>query len=411
MDTIWVLTELYFPEQTSTGYLLTKTAEGLAEDYEVKVITGPATNFLQSIDYACHEFRNNIEIFRCKGTNFEKDWLLGRLINILTRSLAIFWKALSLCKEKDVILVVTNPPLLPFIAIFLKLLKGSRFVLLVHDVYPEVLISTGFISPSSLVVKIGQVANSFLYRQADRIISLGRDMTKLIYAKLPERQKEKVVCIPNWAENETIYPTAKDQNKLIQELGVKECFVVLYAGNMGKTHGIEYLAEAAKELARISKDVRWIFLGFGAKKPWLEEYTKSEKLGNISILSTRPRNEQVVFLNACDVAVIAFMPGMAGVSVPSRMYNQMAAGKPIVAVADDWSELAEVVREENIGWVIKPGDIEELVRTIQFAADNRALCAQMGMRAAEVAKNKYSFAQTNQAYKILFKEAFLVSYY
>ncbi|BAY12872.1 glycosyltransferase family 4 protein [Calothrix sp. NIES-2098] len=409
MTKIWVLTELYFPEQTSTGYLLTNTAEGLAEDYEVKVITGPASNFLQSVDYPCHEFRNNVELFRCRGTNFEKDWLLGRLINILTRSLAIFWKALSLCKDEDVILVVTNPPLLPFIAIFLKLLKGSRCVLLVHDVYPEVLSATGFVSSSSLLVKIGQVANSFLYRQADRIISLGRDMTKLIHAKLPEQEKEKVVCIPNWAENEIIYPTVRDKNKLIQELGVKERFVILYAGNMGKTHGIEYLAEAAKELTIISKDVCWIFLGFGAKKAWLEEYTKSQKLENITILSPRPRNEQVIFLNACDLAVIAFMPGMAGVSVPSRMYNQMAAGKPIVAVADDWSELAEVVREENIGWVIKPGDIEELVRTIQFAANNRDLCAEMGMRAAEVARNKYSFAQTNQAYKILFKEVLSVS--
>lgn len=418
MQRIWILSELYFPEQTSTGYILTKIAEGLAQEYEVKVITGPATNFLNRDLYPDYEVKNGVEIFRCQSTVFNKDFFWGRLVNLVTQSTSILWKAAKLCQHKDVILVVTNPPLLPFVALLLKWWKNCQFVLLIHDVYPEVLVAAKLCSSSSLIARLGRIATTLLYTQASKIITLGRDMTKIVNEKLSpstnnsriENISTKIYLIPNWAEHETVRPGDRNNNLLLQELECGERFVILYAGNMGKTHGIEDLAEVANIL-QVNSNIHFVVVGFGAKKKWLEEYAKSENLQNMSIisLSARPRCEQSVSLNAGDVALISYVPGMAGVSVPSRMYNQMAAGKPIIAVADDWSEIAEVVREEQIGWVIKPGDVKGLVNTIQFAAANRDLCLQMGMRAAEVAKSKYNFVQTNQAYKKLFQEIFLAN--
>ncbi|MDZ8051106.1 MAG: glycosyltransferase family 4 protein [Aulosira sp. ZfuVER01] len=412
MRRIWILSELYFPEQTSTGYILTKIAEGLAEEYEVKVITGPATNFLHRDFHPDYEVKDGVEIFRCQTTSFNKDFFWGRLVNLLTQSIVILGKADKLCQPRDIILVVTNPPLLPFVALILKWLKNCQFVLLIHDVYPEVLVAAGLCSSSSVIARIGRIVTAMLYTQASKIITLGRDMNSIVKNKLSNNSNKenifsKICLIPNWAEHETVKPSDRNNNPLLRELGCSDRFVVLYAGNMGKTHGIEDLGEVANIL-QVESNIHFVVVGFGAKKKSLEDYVKSHNLQNMSIipLSARPRSEQSVSLNAGDVALISYVPGMAGVSVPSRMYNQMAAGKPIIAVADDWSELAEVVREENIGWVVKPGEIQELVRTIQFAANNRDLCAQMGIKAAEVAKTKYNFAQTNQAYKKLFQEIF-----
>jgi len=405
MQRIWILTELYYPEQTSTGYFLTKIAEGLAEEYDIKVITGPLTNYFSDVEKVSQgEVKNNVEIFRCQGTSFDKNFLLGRLTNLITRSAAILWKSLFFCKCGDIILVVTNPPLLPFASLLVKWLKGCRIVLLIHDIYPEILVATGICKPSSLIVKIGHLANRLLYNQASRIISLGKDMSQLVQSKLAG-DKNKICCIPNWAENEIVSPTDRANNILLQSLGVVNRFVILYAGNIGRTHGIEYLAEAAKLLDK-STNIHFIVIGFGAKKVWLEEYVEHQKLENINILPLRPASEKVISLNACDVALISFVPGMAGVSVPSRMYNQMAAGKPIIAITEDWSELAEVVREEEIGWVVQPGDAAALIHTIQFAADNPQLCAEMGAKAAFVAQTKYTFTQVDQSYKKLFKELF-----
>jgi glycosyltransferase involved in cell wall biosynthesis len=405
MGRILVLSELYFPEQTSTGYLLTKTSEGLAESFDVKVISGPATNFLQKTSAPNYEIRNRVEIFRCKGTSFDKNSLLGRLTNLLTRSATIFWKTLLISNRQDIILVVTNPPLLPFVALIVKYLKRCQLVLLIHDVYPEVLIATGLAKPSSAIVSIGQILNRILYQNSDRIISLGRDMSKLAQAKLSNQSDLKICCIPNWADNDLVKPTDRASNPLLQELKLSDRFVILYAGNIGRTHGIEYLAEAAKIL-QTKTNIHFLVLGFGAKQKWLEDYVKKENLHSITIIPPRPRSEQINFLNACDVALISFVPGMAGVSVPSRMYNQMAAGKPIIAVAEDWSELAQVVREEEIGWVIQPGNIQGLISTIEQAAANPQLCAKMGAKAAVVAQNKYDFIQADRAYKQLFSELF-----
>jgi colanic acid biosynthesis glycosyl transferase WcaI len=403
MTKIWVLTELYYPEQTSTGYILTHTAEGLAQEYDVGVITGPPTNFFERQKALPYEEKNNVEIYRCQGTSFNKDIFWGRIINLLTRSITIFWKAFFYCKKGETILVVTNPPLLPFFALLLKWLKGCNFVLLIHDLYPEILVATGLYKASSFIVKIGHLLNRVLYKEAMKIITLGRDMTKLVQAKLDADDK-KITCITNWAEVETIRPDDRFNNETLNNLNLTNKFVFLYAGNIGRTHAIEDIAEAAKFL-ELSNNIHFLFIGFGAKKQWLENHIKNQDIKNITVVAPRPdRAEQSISLNACDVAIITFIPGMAGISVPSRMYNQMAAGKPIIAVTDDWSELAEVVRENEIGWVIKPGDITTLVETIKYAAEHPEVCTKMGEKAATVAQTKYSFFETDLAYKKLFKE-------
>src|SRR5262245_22593597 len=117
MRRILVLTDIYYPEEQSTGYLLTKTAEGLANHTDVRVITGPASSFFTLQATPHHEFRKSVEIFRCRGTSLSNHNLVSRVVNMLTRSLSILWQGLRLARQNDVLLVVTNPPLLPFIAL------------------------------------------------------------------------------------------------------------------------------------------------------------------------------------------------------------------------------------------------------------------------------------------------------
>jgi len=225
-------------------------------------------------------------------------------------------------------------------------------------------------------------------------------MRRLVWLKLGN-EDPKVVCIPNWADTDIVRPLERSENSIAAELGLKHEFVVLYAGNIGRTHGIEMLAEAARQFR--DSNVYFVVLGFGARKPWLEAYVKEHGLTNMRILPPRPRSDQILFLNLADVALIPFVSGMSGISVPSRMYNQMAAGKPLLAVCDQSSELALVVNEEKIGWVIPPGDIPALVNAIKFASANPEVCREMGKRAADVASTKYPFKRAIRAYEDLFR--------
>jgi colanic acid biosynthesis glycosyl transferase WcaI len=193
MRKIWVLTELFFPERTSTAYFLTEIAHGLAQRYEVRVLTGDSMYEDQSKALPRYENIGGVEVWRCSGSAFDKNWLPGRLLNACTRAITIFFKALRQCHTTDMILVVTNPPILPLMAWLLKKLKGCEYVLLVHDVYPEVLTASGLVSAQSLIYQIVQVVNSRVYCQACRVVTLGRDMSQLVWAKLPASSASKVI--------------------------------------------------------------------------------------------------------------------------------------------------------------------------------------------------------------------------
>jgi glycosyltransferase involved in cell wall biosynthesis len=279
-------------------------------------------------------------------------------------------------------------------------LKGAKCLLLIHDVYPEVMIAAGMIRRTSFVAGVLAWLNKCLYRGADRIIVLGRDMAEVTERKLGAPDS-KIVIIPNWADVTMVSPCPRGENVMLKELKLQRKFVMQYAGNMGRTHGLEILAQAAQKLAE-QKDVHFVFIGSGHKIKWLETKAAEAKLTNVTFVGSRPRNNQNNFLNACDIAIVSFVSGMAGISVPSRMYNIMAAGKPILAVADTNSELAMVIAEEEIGWVVVPGDIDGLVRVIDEARVNPELLREMGKRARKAAEEKYNLNRVIDMYRGLF---------
>lgn len=391
-----VVSELYFPEENATGFILTKIAEGLATWFPVSVVCGQPNYFARGIRAPRHEIHNKVYIRRCKSTTFNKNNIFLRLINSVTISVSILSNLLSQCKSGDLVLVVTNPPLLPFFALLACKIKKATCILLIHDVYPEALIVTDILSTDGLLSKSLSVLTSFLYRGVDKIIVLGRDMHELVLKKL-HGHSEKIVIIPNWADVDTVQPADRASNKLLHQLNLLDKFVVLYVGNMGRTHGLESLVESAKALSQ--ENIYFLFIGDGAKKNWVEDYKRQNDLKNIIVLPPRPRSEQSIFLNACDIAIISFIPGMSGISVPSRMYNIMAAGKPILAVADKDSELARVVIEEQLGVVVQPGDSVALMQAILDLARNKTQLNEMGRRASVVVNAKYSFNHSIQQYK------------
>lgn len=389
---VWVISELYYPEETSTGYLLTHIAEGIAARRRVGVLAAQPTYAARGTRAPRREVRNGVEIERCPSTSFSKDSLPFRIVNMLTITVSIFVTALRRLGAGDQVIVVTNPPLLPYAVAVASRLRRCKTYLLIHDVYPEVLYTTGFLSRRSIAAHLAEWLSRRLYRSMHRVIALGRDMAALAIRKTGEA--DKVVVIPNWADADEIFPAARSENRLLRDLELLDRFVIQYAGNMGRTHALEDILEAARCLE--GSHAHFLFIGSGAKKRWVEQQARS--LANVTVLGSLPRSEQQNFLNACDAAIISFVPGMAGISVPSRMYNVMAAGRPIIAVADRESELARVVTEEDIGWVVPPRSVEALVDVIRQAMMHPDTVAEMGRRARAAAEARYRFERIADAY-------------
>jgi glycosyltransferase involved in cell wall biosynthesis len=391
-----MISELYYPEETSTGYVLTKIAEGLAERFSVHALCSQPTYSSRGQRAPARETHNGVDIERVWGATLNKNVLWQRLLNTLSISTSIFVQELRRLERGDVVLVVTNPPLLPFLTVAACKIRGAGCVLIVHDVYPDVLIAAGIARREAWSVRLLRAATHWLYRTVDRVVVLGRDMETLIARILGSAVADKVTVIPNWGDVDAVRPAPKESSPTAQTLELLNRFVVQYAGNMGRTHGMEYVMEAARRLR--CENVHWMVLGSGAKRPWVEAYVAREGLHNVTIDSIRSREDQQDFLNACDVSIISFAPGMAGVSVPSRMYNSMAAGKPIIAVTDADSELARVVSEEGIGVVVPPGNVDQLVATIQRMRGDPVGLVEMGKRARAAVMAKYTLPHAISTY-------------
>lgn len=399
---LWILTEVYYPEEISTGYYMTSIAEGLAADRDVVVLTGQPKHMSRGLVAPKHEYRNSVEIIRTRGTTLNKNILLFRLINMLTIGISTFFQSVRRFRKGDHVLVVTAPPSLPVTTTLAALIKGSSFTLLVQDSYPEILIAVGAAKANSSFVNVVNFFNRWVYKYASNIIVMGRDMKEL-FVKKTAGLDIPIITIPNWADLESVRPTPRGNNRLLKELGISDKFVFMYAGNIGHPTDVETLIECAARLID-REEFHFVFIGDGAKKKWLENRVNELSLKNVTILDYRPREEQIVFLNACDVGLVALIKGMWGTAMPSRTYNIMASGKPILALTDDGSELARVIDEDDIGWHLQPGDPERLLETILRIYDNRDKLAEMGERARVAALAKYSKASAIAAYSAAIPE-------
>lgn len=395
--TLWVISELYYPEETSTGYYLTKIAEGLADDFNVKALCGQPNYSGRGTRSPKRERHNGVEIFRAWGTRLDKNVIPFRLLNMLSLGFSIFVKALFNFKKGEKILVVTTPPVLPFITALACFLKGAEYVLLIHDNYPEILVAVGKTSEDSAFVKTLDFFNRTLYKHAAKIIVVGRDMRELLERKT-EGLDVPIDYIPNWAELEQVSPAARNDNALLDELGLSEKFVFLYAGNMGHPNDLQSIVECAAQL-REDASIHFIFLGAGVKRSWLEREVQARNLSNVTILEPRPRREQNVFLNACDVAVVSLIGKMKGVSMPSRTYNILAVGKPILALTEQNSEVARVVEEEAVGWTVQPNQPSELLQKIREIERQREQLSMLGQNARAAALEKYSLKTAVESYR------------
>jgi glycosyltransferase involved in cell wall biosynthesis len=305
---------------------------------------------------------------------------------------SMFITALFRIRRGDSILAVTNPPSTPILAAILSFILRVPFSLVIHDVYPEIMAVCGLTSHKALYYKLLQKISQLVLQRAEHIYCIGRDMREHLARARGTGTSDGIHLIPLWADCQQIQPAPREENQLLAELGLMNKVVILYAGNMGHPHDIETLSAAIERLES-DKDIHFVFIGSGPKRRILDEMLVRGST-NISVLPPRPRSEQNEFLNACDAAILSLVPGMLGLAVPSRTYNLMAASKPIIALVSESSEVARIVREEEIGWVVEPGAVEKTVQAIQEAKESRQLLREMGARGRTAAESKYSLEST-----------------
>ena len=385
-----VLSQFFYPDKLSTGKVLAELILGLDEEkFDVKVISGRRLYQDKSkIVLPKYEKIKNVSIHRVLKTVMPKEKAWGRLFNYIAFFLACSGK---ICKTRihekmDVILTVSNPPIIPLIGALLKNDK-NKFVYLIHDLYPDIAIKLGVVSEKNILSRVMFKVNRFVFRKADKIIVLGRDMKEYLINNY-QVSENKISVITNWS---------KDLD--IQKNNRKDRFKLLYTGNLGRFHDLEIAVEVAQ---LFKEDMELIFVGEGAKKEYLIELVKEKDIKNVEFFTYLDDEEYKKILSDADALLLSLEKGLAGLAVPSKFYTYLAAGKPVVAITDQKSEIALTINEEKCGIVVQHDKVDFFANEIEKMIRSEEYCQSMGENAYRAFKQKYEKTVVSRSFQELF---------
>lgn len=402
-----VLCQLFYPEMVSTGQTLTELCIELSKlGWNIEVICAAPTMLATDpktpkiIDF------QNIRINRVWATQFPKLNLLGRILNQVTFTISTFFYLLFQSRDRT-ILVLTNPPFLPFACVAAKALRKSlKFALLVFDVYPDTAIHLGVIKSNGLTAKTWDWLNIKSFNMASRIIVIGRCMKDVIIQKGANKSIKldtKTEMIHIWADDEAIASASKEIPPVYKKHRLEGKFIALYSGNMGRFHDLETILEAAKELKNHPR-IRFAFIGEGAKKHLVETFVLNNGLQNCAVDTYVPKEDLGSLLRHASVGLASLAPGQEGLSVPSKTLGLMAAGVPIIAIMNQNSEIAQLTIEATLGKVIRPGDSNQLVKDLLAMEADPAQCNIYGKNGLKLVNEHLSLKKAAKDYSDLIED-------
>ncbi|MEN0053978.1 MAG: glycosyltransferase family 4 protein [Mucilaginibacter sp.] len=397
---VWIVSEIFHPEEVSTAYIMTCIAEKAAENCDVHVICGPVGYDKLTTNSDSNKFE--FTIHRVATPNFSKNSIVGRLFRLMILSLGMFYKGVSSIKKDETVFIVTNPAFIIPLYALIKRLKHNKLIILVHDVFPENLIPAKIINSSqNIFYKTVKRIFDWSYKQANLLIVLGADMYDVMRTKT--KPDQSIEIIENWANIEDIKPDEFSTNPVIQKYDLVDKVVFTFAGNLGRVQGLEFLFNIIKKVTNTR--VHFLFIGGGALLDFFQAEVQRNGINSVTFTGHMDRREQNVFLNAAHFGLVTLSSELYGLGVPSKSYNIMASGKPILFIGNKQTEIARMVVKESCGYVFNEKEETELLNFFNnLNSSHISLAASMGQKARRVAELKYSKSHILEKFKKLFNE-------
>ena len=302
-----------------------------------------------------------------KGVKFEKIIAYNRSSSfkrLFTWSwgfIQILW-LVKVRYRKAELFIVTNPPLASLIPLFVR----NVFSLLVYDVYPDALIAYKKIDSNSLISRFWKKSNKNIFKKAKNIFTISDGIKKVLCQYI---DPDKIKVIPVWTDNSFLKPVPKAENKFIQNYSLENKFLVMYSGNLGHSHPVEVLLEIAAAIK--DKDIYFVIIGEGDKQKLIRSLIEKKSLINCILLPWQEVEMLPYSLAAADIGVVTLSKESSSLSIPSKTFNLMSVGVPIMGIADSASELSNLINNLQIGKCFHQKDIEQMISFIEFVKSNR----------------------------------------
>ena len=382
---VLLLNEYYPPDTSATAKMAALVAEALAQKHKVTVLAGrPSYDPEEYYPFAFlrRDVRKNVVVERVGSTAYPRHRMRRRVTNYLTYLALAVPRALAI--RPDVVLAMTDPPIAGMAGALVARLCGRPFVYNIRDLYPDMAIGGDIVRPSRWVERWEKMHRDVL-RRAARVIVLGDDMRARILAKgvAPER----VDVVRDGASFPGKLPERDDP--VVREIRCGFPFVALHAGNLGFYGAWDTLLKAAEILR--NENTGLVFIGDGANRVALQ--TAALNSANVRFLPFRPADQVPHVMMAGDVHIVTVRRGLEGIVVPSKLYGILAAGRPVLSVADSKCDAARIVVEAGCGVAADPDDPSAVATAIRQLKSEPEKLFEMGRKARETAQN---YARVNE---------------
>ena len=378
---ILLLNEYFPPDTSATAKCAAQVADALTANHRVTVLAGRP-----SYDPAEHHPRyflrreacngGNLVVERVGSTAYPRFQMRRRVSNYLTYLALAVPRAISI--PSDVVLAMTDPPIEGIVGALVARITGRPFVYNIRDMYPDMAVGGSIVRPGSFSAR-WEAMHRWALRCAARVIVLGEDMRDRIVAKGVD--PARVVVSRDGIEIPDSLPPA--DNAVAREIRGQFRFTLVHAGNLGFYGAWQTLISAVRTLE--SEGVGLVFIGEGAMKPQVEAMAAGSRA--IRFLPFRPTSEIPLVLSSGDMHVVTVKRGLEGVVVPSKLYPTLAAGRPVLGIASDESDVVRIIRRSACGLAADPDDPASVVEAIRSGLHNPEQLRQMGGNARESASS------------------------
>ena len=396
----------YAPERTSVAPFTTGLCEHLAiQGHQVKVVTAfpyyPEWRVWEG--YRGCLYRREV----IHGVEVRRVWhfvpkrasaLLQRLAHDFSFSATAFWAALFAGKF-DVIYCASPPPAAAIAALLLGRLRGQPYVIKLTDLASDAAIATDIVKNREALY-LARAIEGFVYRNAAKIVCLCQGFID----RLKERNilADKLHIISDWADTERGLPLENAKAFRAANGLSTEDFVVLHTSNMGKKQDLLNVVRAA-EISQGLPGLVWVLVGQGEERATLEKEVAARKLKNIRILPLQPSDMLAEMYSGADILLLNQKAAMEDAVIPSKLLTYMAAGRPILAAANQNSEAARQIRTADCGAVVPAEDPRALVDGAVILRENTSARNRFGANGRKHALAHFQKLKVLKEYESFFR--------
>lgn len=291
---------------------------------------------------------------------YDRTTILRRILTWVIGFIQI-WLKVTFKYRKYGLFIVSNPPIAPLLPLIVK----NPFQLLIFDVYPDVLVYSGYLSESSILIRLWKKSNLNVFAKSKTIFTISESMAQVLQTYSIYK---KVEIVPIWTDNTFLKPVDPLSNPFLQKHKLTGKFIVMYSGNIGLSGDADILIEIASEIKR--DDIFFLIIGEGAKKEAIINKTKALDLKNLLILPWQSIDELPFSLSSASLAVVFSSSRTSKLAVPSKLYNFLSVGAPLLCLTSNGSEVDNLTKKYEFGRSFEPDDINGIINFINAIADD-----------------------------------------